>query len=254
MVMNFKSAICCVLCLIFTMVSAQAVTVDATVMKVIGNAYAVLPGTQDKVPLKEGMKLPPGTVVTTEAGALVSLNLLPGAASVITGNSEMKIGELSYGKTEADNREIKLNLKKGGIFSSLKSSGTHTDFRVETPFGVAAARGTSWEVLVDGAGGSVRTYNHTVILTLSDGTTFEITSGHFIEIKDGHAVGDPKPLTQEQIDAIKKLLADAGFTVTTTNTGTGGLGGNNNVNFNPANLDGQVQSPETGGDLKPLIR
>lgn len=237
--------------------AVQAIIIEAQVASVTGKAYVVQPGSTDKLELKPGMSLAPGSTVSTETGT-IGLQLMPGAVTVVEPSSELGIEKLSYEKKSDSslNRNVLLDLKKGSVLSNLQKSGT-SDFKIKTPYGVAAARGTTWKV--DMAKTAV--YDGTVDVAFTNGRTVRIEGGTFVEVINGEP-GRTAPITQEEFDEIVKALKDAGFDVTVTPLPGGGSNvkvvtpdGKNTYNgtFNPSNLTGRDSSQNTPSNYVPPL-
>jgi hypothetical protein len=90
-----------------------------------------------------GTVIPQGSTVTTKDGwaaitlaGINTLHLMPGATATL--NMRNEAGKLN----------TTVNLKSGGAFSKVgKSEGLPQNYRVQTPMGVAAARGTDFVTL-----------------------------------------------------------------------------------------------------------
>jgi hypothetical protein len=225
---------------------AQAIIIDAQVSSVTGTAYVLQPGSLTKLELKPGMSLAQGSTITTESGS-VGLQLMPGAATVIEPSSELSLGKLDYEKKSDDSlkRNVLLDLKKGSILSNLEKVGT-SDFKIKTPYGVAAARGTTWKTTSVGGAGAVRVYNGTVEVRTPDGKTYSIGKGTFMEIKNGQA-SDVQAITQEEIDQILEQIKEAfpdalPGDLPPITPGQAGEKPKVDPNFNPSNLNKEERS------------
>ncbi len=137
--------------LFFMVALAGAASVNGKVSKVVGTAEIQLPGEADFKPLKEGDKVPPGSTIKTGNNSRAVILTLPGAALRISADSVVKITEMDFTKgQETDSRKARIILNSGTVSAMIdKEAADITDFRVKTPQGVAAARGTFFGVTVD---------------------------------------------------------------------------------------------------------
>lgn len=128
--------------------------VDARVNSLEGAAYYMLPDQTAYQPLEVGTILPHGTTVRTEEGAEVIVRVVSGAAMLIEGNTTVKLDKMEFEKVgeKVLKRKARIHLSEGTISALLDHRDPHaTDFRIETPQGSAAARGTFYGVsVVDG--------------------------------------------------------------------------------------------------------
>jgi len=236
--------------------AAKAIIIDAQVSSVTGKAYVLQPGSTARLELRPGMTLAPGSTVSTETGS-VGLQLMPGAVTILQPSTELAINRLDYEK-KSDNtvrRSVLLDLKKGSVLSNLQKTGA-SDFRIKTPYGVAAARGTTWETST----GKVTVYESMVEVTLNSGRRITIQAGTFVEIVNGDA-GNAAPITQQEYDDMVQALKEAGFNVTVESLPNGGgskvsivpPGSDKKFNgtFNPSNLTGGNTSPTEPSNQTP---
>ena len=102
-------------------------------------------------PLKKGDKIAVGSTVKTGAGARAVIVITPRSAIRISENSEVIIENVNQ---DAQPIDVTINLKDGSLGALLKPNAAgELDFKVRTPSGVAAARGTFYAVVVkDGKG------------------------------------------------------------------------------------------------------
>ena len=129
----------------------RAEPVDAVVVSFSGAVEAAPPQTSSYAALKVGEKLPEGSTVRTGPGGKVVLQATPGSAVEVGSDSILKINELAFHKAggAVTERKARLELSSGVVNALIDpSTPTVTDFQVETPEGVAAARGTFYTVMV----------------------------------------------------------------------------------------------------------
>jgi hypothetical protein len=141
-----------VLALVFVSAMAlQAAPVNALAYSVSGSAEFAGPGSTSYAPLAKGQVLAAGSTIRTGDDGVVVLVTTPGSAVQIGNNSILKITELAFAKSGSDvtQRDATLQLNSG-VVSALINHDTPkiTNFKIQTPQGAAAARGTFYAVLV----------------------------------------------------------------------------------------------------------
>jgi hypothetical protein len=92
-----------------------------------------------------------GSTITTGAGARAVIVMTPRSAIRIGENSTLVVEEVAEAATPP---RVTLDLKDGSLGALLKpGAGAEMDFKIRTPSGIAAARGTYYAVVVeDGKG------------------------------------------------------------------------------------------------------
>jgi len=139
------------LALLLVVVPARAADVSATVFSISGTAQSAAPGTSSFTPLHKGQHLAIGSTVRTGENGTAVLVTTPGSAIQVGNDSEVKLTALAFAKSggAVTQREAHLQLTSG-VVSALIDPHTPkvTDFQIQTPQGVAAARGTFYAVLV----------------------------------------------------------------------------------------------------------
>jgi len=129
----------------------HAAPVNAIVASVSGTAEAAGPGSSSYAALKKGQTLAIGSTVRTGDDGVAVLVTTPGCAVQLGNNSVLKITELAFAKSGSDVTQRTANLElKSGVVSALVNHDTPkiTNFKIQTPQGAAAARGTFYAVLV----------------------------------------------------------------------------------------------------------
>ncbi|MEQ1838769.1 MAG: FecR family protein [Verrucomicrobiales bacterium] len=103
------------------------------------------------LPVKAGQTVAVGSKITTGPGARAVVVMTPRSAIRISENSEVLIAEVDEAANPA---KVLVDLKSGSLGALLKpAADSPMDFRIKTPSGVAAARGTFYSVAVkDGKG------------------------------------------------------------------------------------------------------
>jgi hypothetical protein len=184
----------------------MAENVPATVTSIKGDV-SVTDASGKPVQVTQGSKLPAGDTVKTGATGVVGLTLVPGAGTVVQPNSTVKISSLAFNKGAdgSNNRNIRLNLKNGTLISTLFKKDGHSDFQVATPYGVAAAKGTSWAVTVEGTSLTVQVANGVVTVTNNAGNVIAT-----IPVGQGYdsTTGAVSTLPQSVVDGILAAIAE----------------------------------------------
>jgi hypothetical protein len=129
----------------------QADPVKAYVFSVSGTVEYSAPGYFGFRPLKKGQSLGIGTTVRTGEDGSAVLTVTPGSSIQIGNDSILKVNELNFAKTGSEVTERKARLQlTSGVVSALIDPSTPkiTDFQIQTPQGIAAARGTFYTVSV----------------------------------------------------------------------------------------------------------
>ncbi|MFT5466098.1 MAG: hypothetical protein ACI8UO_001196 [Verrucomicrobiales bacterium] len=103
-----------------------------------------------------------GSVVKTGDNSRTVITMTKSSAVRITANSETEIAELDEAATPA---KVLVDLKQGamGALVDPQAAGK-IDFRIKTPSGIAAARGTFFSVAVEGERGFVLTKEGRVVI------------------------------------------------------------------------------------------
>ena len=138
-------------CFALTSAVVHAAPVSAVVYSVSGNAEAAGPGSSSYAPLKKSQILPIGSTVRTGDNGTAILVLTKGSAIQVGNSSVVKINALAFAQSGGNvtQRQAVVNLQTGVVSALIDHSTPNiTDFRIQTPQGAAAARGTFYAVLV----------------------------------------------------------------------------------------------------------
>lgn len=132
---------------------SSAAPESGTVTVSIGEVNAVTAEEVDPAPVKKGDKLAVGTTIRTGADSRAVVVITPRSAIRISENSEVVIESIDE-EEESETKRVLIDLKDGSLGALLKpDASAELDFKVRTPSGVAAARGTFYAVVVkDGKG------------------------------------------------------------------------------------------------------
>jgi hypothetical protein len=199
---------------------AHADPVVAKVTHVEGDAKIVATGSSDAKPVTEGMAVPIGSTIKTGKDGFVVLSLMPGADSIITTDSEVTVSELDFEKSgeKVESRKVKLSLASGMVLNNLAKADGVSDFKISSPMGVAAARGTTWAFSFGKGTGNLSVVNSVVTLTTPNGQVISVGEGNMVDSING-VPGAVVQMTQAQLDALIAILQRFGFTVNATTRG-----------------------------------
>jgi hypothetical protein len=137
--------------LVLGMAALRAAQVNAVCDAVTGSAEFAAPGSSSFAPLHKGQMLVIGSTVRTGDGGSAVLTTTPGSAIKIGSDSVLKINDLAFARSGSAVTERKARLQlTSGVVSAMIDPSTPkiTDFKIQTPQGVAAARGTFYAVSV----------------------------------------------------------------------------------------------------------
>jgi hypothetical protein len=138
------------LLLVLGIAALRAATVDA-VCKDATEAEFAPPGSASFSALKPGQVLPIGSTVRTDDDGSAVLQTTPGSAIKLGPGSALRINDLAFAQSHGNvtERKARLQLTSGAV-SAMIDPGTPkiTDFKIQTPQGVAAARGTFYAVTI----------------------------------------------------------------------------------------------------------
>jgi len=129
----------------------HAATVSATVYSVSGTVEFAGPSSVSYAPLAKGQTLAVGSTIRTGDDGVAVLVTTPGSAIQIGNGSILKLNQLAFAKSGGDvtQRQAVLQLNSGVVSALIDPSTPKvTDFKIQTPQGAAAARGTFYAVLV----------------------------------------------------------------------------------------------------------
>lgn len=134
----------------FTARSQDAAPKSGSVTVSVGDVKVTPPGGAAAA-LAAGATVAVGSSVTTGAGARAVIVMTPKSAIRIGENSTVVIEEVIETATPP---KVTLDLKDGSLGALLKpGAGAEMDFKIKTPSGIAAARGTYYAVVVENGKG-----------------------------------------------------------------------------------------------------
>lgn len=126
--------------------------VDSVVKSVKGKVEFAAPDSANFQPLVAGQKLVAGSQVRTAPGAEAIINVTPGSAIRVDEKTTIKIDGMEFAKTDGKvtKRKATIDLADGTISALIDHNNPEaTDFKIKTPQGSAAARGTFYGVSVN---------------------------------------------------------------------------------------------------------
>ncbi|MEM7603447.1 MAG: FecR family protein [Verrucomicrobiota bacterium] len=129
----------------------EAAPESGRVTVAVGDVKVVTSEGEAAEALEKGDKVPVGATVLTGPESRAVIVITPRSAIRIAENSEVLIETVDEAASPSD---VTINLREGSLGALLKpNAATELDFKVRTPSGVAAARGTFYSVAVkDGKG------------------------------------------------------------------------------------------------------
>ena len=152
---NLQSTVSKAVILVMSVALVSAVPVNADpesgdVTVAVGDVQAVTADGVSRL-LKKGDKVAVGSTVKTGRDSRAVIVITPRSAIRISENSEVVIETVNEDVLPVD---VTISLKDGSLGALLKpNAADELDFKVRTPSGVAAARGTFYAVVVkDGKG------------------------------------------------------------------------------------------------------
>jgi hypothetical protein len=152
--MRYRRLIIQLVCVLITTLwtNAFSAPVEAEIKSMNGTAEFKTPETSAFQPLKVGQKLVMGTTIRTGDDGMLVVLTVPGAAIKLGPKSELALNELEFAKTgdSVTARKATLDLKSGTVSALIQNNEPKvTDFKIKTPQGIAAARGTFFAVTVE---------------------------------------------------------------------------------------------------------
>jgi len=131
----------------------RAAPCQASVYSTSGTVEAAPPGTNAYAPVQKGQLLDVGTKIRTGGDGTAIIVTTPGSAITVSPDTKLTLNVLAFAQTNSTvtEREAHIELTSGvvGAFIDPKTPKI-TDFKIQTPQGGAAARGTSYAVAVSG--------------------------------------------------------------------------------------------------------
>jgi hypothetical protein len=136
----------CLLAVVALMVRQANADDKARVSSVSGRVTYATPEKAEFSPLAAGAEIPIGSRIRTGSDGTAIIIVVSGAAMQIAENSDVSIETMS---SDAAKRKALVSLKTGTVSALIDPKRSkQTDFKIQTPQGVAAARGTFYGVTV----------------------------------------------------------------------------------------------------------
>ena len=137
--------------LFFVCPRLEAAPESGRVTVAVGTVTVVTKAGGAPVAVEKGDRVSVGATIITGAGSRAVVVITPRSAIRISENSEVVITTIDETASPSD---VMIDLKEGSLGALLKpNAASELDFKVRTPSGVAAARGTFFSVAVkDGKG------------------------------------------------------------------------------------------------------
>lgn len=136
---------------LFTAGTLNAAPTSGNVTVAVGKVTVTAPDGGAAKELKAGDTVAVGSTVKTGADSRAVIVMTAKSAVRIAADSEVVITEMTESATEP---KVLLDLKSGSLGALLKpGEGANMDFKVKTPSGVAAARGTFFAVVIENGKG-----------------------------------------------------------------------------------------------------
>jgi hypothetical protein len=196
--------------------AADTVTPDAVVLKVSGSVMVQLSGQTTPVPLAEGAHIPQGATIITGANSEASIQPFNGAVSTIKADTTVQIEKLSLTTDNGtiSNQTALLSLLSGNLVSTLDPSKKHIDnYGVRTPKGVAAARGTVYDVQVNASGSTFATLSGTVSITMADNRIITVSLATGLILNDTSGATPQATPVSAASPEVKAAVLEAATTV-----------------------------------------
>jgi hypothetical protein len=195
--------------------STPTTAIEARAVKVSGTVQASAPGVPAFVQMFDGMPVSVGTSIRTGADGSLVLFLGAGMLLQISPNSEIVLEDFDFQQSGdlVSSRRATIKLSQGKLMSSLsKMDPKVTDFKVKTPYGVAAARGTSWVTDISNGGLDVSVNDGAVAVNVTvngSPATVTVLAGNKVQVTVNGQTTILKPqskLTAQEAAALKAIV------------------------------------------------
>jgi hypothetical protein len=190
--------------------AGSATAQEAVVTKFIGTA-TITSADGHSIALAVGAKVPQGATIITAAASEVYLQTHESTMATIKANTKVIVEDLgvtSSGGKVTEEKTI-LNLQSGNLVAALDpAKRSVNNYKVKTPKGVAAARGTSFTVSYNGENYAIVTTSGTVQITnLTTGAVVNIAGGQasVSNVSGGAATAVADLPAAEKADAIQAM-------------------------------------------------
>jgi hypothetical protein len=130
--------------------SAQTTRGNIKAVRVEGDVKMSLASGGPTIKVVEGAVFRDKTIITTGEGSKTSLVFSNGSAAIVRPNTQLMVNEFKQapyrgsgkGPDEPSQSKVNMELKKGGIVTSVKKLRSGSEYTVRNPLGAAGVRGT----------------------------------------------------------------------------------------------------------------
>lgn len=192
------SALCVALFCVAPHVQAQTTDLQALVRTISGNATYSIKG-QGVLPIKQGMRLPAGSVIHTGSGTVLDLFLGRGAGVLrMKENTTLGLDQLTSTDTGSEVlSDTQLTLMEGEMLASVTKLPAGSHYEVKTPDGILGVRGTRFRARVPGG---ISVLDGTVVFAKEGSAHIVNGPGEYIP-NSGNA---PRALTPDEIPPLNR--------------------------------------------------
>jgi hypothetical protein len=180
----------------------------AKVLYLEGNVWIRPPGDTNFHQLAEDEPIANQSLIYTGYNGILDFATGPGMAVRMVPKTAVVVDELPAPAPASSTKPVtsQVDLRKGTIFSALgRENGAPIDYSVQTPSGVAGARGTMFATSVVDGTSQVSMLHGTVNFETPDHQTTQITAGQSQQITGGaggkYQLGRQKPLSPANSEA-----------------------------------------------------
>ncbi|MFC5741046.1 FecR domain-containing protein [Dyella tabacisoli] len=162
----------------------------ASVVAVMGDAHALLPGQPQAIAVKPAMSFGYGAHLTTGPDASLTLEFADRSRVLMHGDSELDLDQMSaYGQTGMV--DTRLRLQHGRVSNDVTPlSGPAAHFSVETPGTISSVRGTHFRIAADAGTKQSQAEVLTGRVDVAGGKGhLLVNKGHGVAVADGSRPG-----------------------------------------------------------------
>lgn len=239
--------------LIFLVLSGLSLASDGTVSIAVGTVTLIPADGGAEKPLKVGDAVPIGSTVKTGMASRAVIKTTKQSAVRIAENSNALIMELVDSDT---NPKVLIDLKSGSMGALIQPQAQSAmDFKIKTPSGIAAARGTMYAVAVEDGKGYVKVEHGKVDVIPANVERQQPQTGKVTaitgKVSETPLGGQERALKEGDIITVGSSIktgGDSRATVTMTTTSAVQIGPNSEVLVNE--IVESIDAPKVMLDLK----